>query len=178
MLMKQAYISLLNKKRTEQITVKEICSVAEVNRSTFYLHYTEPNDILKEIEDEAITQISEYLHSIGTLTNEDPDTLQYIQKLLRFIQRNDDLFRTLLLKNSDPHFREKIIDLALALVRSSFQLPLNGEMLSITNRFIISGSLDVLIEWIRRDYDIPEQTLCDILFRLCDGSIRGALHEA
>lgn len=39
-LMQQALINLLNKKEYEYISIKEICSQAGVNRSTFYLHYT------------------------------------------------------------------------------------------------------------------------------------------
>ena len=37
--MDEAFLTLLAKKDFEYITVKEICEVAEVNRSTFYLHY-------------------------------------------------------------------------------------------------------------------------------------------
>ena len=36
--MDEAFLTLLAKKDFEYITVKEICEVAEVNRSTFYLH--------------------------------------------------------------------------------------------------------------------------------------------
>ena len=37
--MDKALISLLEEKSFEYITVSEICKRAEVNRSTFYLHY-------------------------------------------------------------------------------------------------------------------------------------------
>ena len=37
--MDEAFLTLLAKKDFEYITVKEICEVAGVNRSTFYLHY-------------------------------------------------------------------------------------------------------------------------------------------
>lgn len=37
--MDEAFISLLEHKDFEYITVKDICSAAGVNRSTFYLHY-------------------------------------------------------------------------------------------------------------------------------------------
>ena len=62
MLMKQAYMALLNEKKTDKISVKDICERSEINRSTFYLHYAEPNDLLIEIEDEAIELIKDYLN--------------------------------------------------------------------------------------------------------------------
>ena len=42
--MDEAFLTLLAKKDFEYITVKEICEVAEVNRSTFYLHYETMSD--------------------------------------------------------------------------------------------------------------------------------------
>ena len=42
--MDEAFLALMAKKDSEYITVKEICEVAEVNRSTFYLHYETMSD--------------------------------------------------------------------------------------------------------------------------------------
>ena len=42
--MDEAFLALLAKKDFMYITVKEICEVAEVNRSTFYLHYETMSD--------------------------------------------------------------------------------------------------------------------------------------
>ena len=46
--MDKALLELLEKKDFEYITIKEICALAEVNRSTFYLHYENTSDLLKE----------------------------------------------------------------------------------------------------------------------------------
>ena len=45
--MDQAFLELLEKKDFAYITVKEICHEADVNRSTFYLHYETLDDLLK-----------------------------------------------------------------------------------------------------------------------------------
>lgn len=46
--MSNALLSLLLEKDFEFITVKELCARAKVNRSTFYLHYDNIVDLLKE----------------------------------------------------------------------------------------------------------------------------------
>jgi len=46
--MDEALLSLLPEKDFENITVKDICSRAGVNRSTFYLHYENTADLLVE----------------------------------------------------------------------------------------------------------------------------------
>lgn len=46
--MDEAFLELLGEKDFPYITVKEICSRAGVNRSTFYLHYETIEDLLAE----------------------------------------------------------------------------------------------------------------------------------
>ena len=44
----KALLSLLEKKPFEYISIRELCEEAGVNRSTFYLHYENTGDLLKE----------------------------------------------------------------------------------------------------------------------------------
>ena len=43
---------LMKKKNIGQITVKELVDDVDINRSTFYLHYSDIPSLLKEIEDD------------------------------------------------------------------------------------------------------------------------------
>lgn len=174
MLLKQAYIRLMHKRQPAKITVKDICEGAEVNRSTFYLHYTQPNDILIELEDEAIRQVSDSLRSIGGSVEAPSDARQYLLAFLRYIQKNDELFRTLLVENSDPHFRRKLFDFAMVMAGNAFDISMEAERKNTVYRFIISGSIDILTEWIRSDYATAEQVEGELLYNLCEGCIRQA----
>lgn len=42
---------LLQEKKLEQIHVKDICAHADINRSTFYRHYTDVYDLMNHIEE-------------------------------------------------------------------------------------------------------------------------------
>lgn len=46
--MDEALIALLSEKDFQYVTIKEICARADVNRSTFYLHYENIGDLLLE----------------------------------------------------------------------------------------------------------------------------------
>lgn len=48
LLMDEALLILLEKKEFEFITITEVCQKAGVNRSTFYLHYENMDDLLME----------------------------------------------------------------------------------------------------------------------------------
>ena len=50
--LKDSLLQLLEKKPINKITVKEVCELAELNRATFYAHYTDCLDLLESIENE------------------------------------------------------------------------------------------------------------------------------
>lgn len=56
-LMKDALMELLARKNLVNISVKEICETADVHRTTFYLHYSDPAELLREIEQDFLDQI-------------------------------------------------------------------------------------------------------------------------
>lgn len=172
MLLKQAYMRLMNEKQTAKISVKDICEKAEVNRSTFYLHYSEPNAILMELEDETIALVKDALFSIGAMESESPDAPDRLLSFLHYVQRNDELFRTFLVENSDPHFRRKLLEVALRMTETSFRVELPPERKGAVYLFIVSGCLEVLTSWIRAGFTLPEQTVCALLYRLSEGALR------
>ena len=178
LLIKQAFLGLMHTKQTGKISVTDICSAAEINRSTFYQHFDDPNSVLKELEDNAISQVSEYLVSIGTSNTVHSDAQGYLMAFLRFIKKNDDLFRTFLIENSDPHCKRNLFDLASAMTLSAFDVRMDEKTKANVYRFLISGSLELLVEWIRSDYELPESDFSSLLYGLCEGSISGFAKSA
>jgi len=59
MVLKQALITLLADKPINKITTTEICALADVNRGTFYTHYTDQYDLLKQIQDDFADEVLE-----------------------------------------------------------------------------------------------------------------------
>ena len=47
MLIRRAFMELLKQKPLQNISIKELCEKAEINRGTFYAHYTDVYDLLK-----------------------------------------------------------------------------------------------------------------------------------
>lgn len=48
---------LMREKSIREITVKELVDKVDINRSTFYLHYSDIPGMLKEIEDEILEEM-------------------------------------------------------------------------------------------------------------------------
>ena len=101
--MDEAFLTLLAKKDFEYITVKEICEVAGVNRSTFYLHYETMSDLLSE----SVSRMNEQFLACmekdsdafsAKLQNCPRDeiyliTPDYLTPYLGYIKNNKQLFR-------------------------------------------------------------------------------------
>lgn len=52
---------LMREKSIREITVKELVDKVDINRSTFYLHYSDIPGMLKEIEDEILEEMAHNL---------------------------------------------------------------------------------------------------------------------
>lgn len=49
--LKKGLAALMKEKSVNQITVKELVEEVDINRSTFYLHFKDIQDLLREIEE-------------------------------------------------------------------------------------------------------------------------------
>ena len=113
-ILSKTLISLLKEKPISKITVREICDRAGLNRGTFYLHYRDPEDLLKDVEEVYMAQQKEKLFSYW---KEDRD-IDVMEVMFRFIEENRDFFQVLLSPNADPQFvtrmlsetRDRVID--------------------------------------------------------------------
>ena len=102
----KALLSLLEKKPFEYITISEICEKAEVNRSTFYLHYENTSDLLKETTTYVLDNFASYFsidaESVVTqFANCDLQDLKFINEkylhpYLSFIKDNQQVFSAVL----------------------------------------------------------------------------------
>ena len=61
--MDDALVALLEQKDFGEITIMDICAQAGVNRSTFYAHYNNLYDLLKETQERAV---SDFFKSFGS----------------------------------------------------------------------------------------------------------------
>jgi AcrR family transcriptional regulator len=60
---REALLRLMQAKPVARVTAAELCREADVNRNTFYAHYSTPEDVLAEIEGEFLTGLVDMLES-------------------------------------------------------------------------------------------------------------------
>ncbi len=100
-----AFLELRAKKPLEKITVKELCDKAEINKSTFYCHYTDVYDLQNQLETEVITSI------INDLSTPE-DLFQEPRKLVAVwheaFHAKESLIKTLFSDSREMYLVEKV----------------------------------------------------------------------
>ncbi len=166
--MDEALLTLLNKKSFDYITVKDICEIAGVNRSTFYLHYENTVDLL----DETVEHIGNKFHSYFVDATIDVNkinsipleelyliTPKYLIPWLQFIKDNKKLFSTFFKRSKTlkvVESYEQIYEDVLSPILSRFYI--NKKDQSYVMMFYIEGIIGLVKEWIRNEcsLDIDE----------------------
>lgn len=96
---RETFTELLRSKPIEKITVTEICKLAEINRSTFYVHYQDAYDLLEKLEAEYGDKMVQSLASV--LSEHSPSVLTLdISAIIRKIVEADEVL--LLLAGTQP----------------------------------------------------------------------------
>jgi AcrR family transcriptional regulator len=147
MVLKKSFMQLLKEKALSSITVKEICEIADVNRSTFYAHYTDQYALLKQIEDELIEDMKSYL-STANLQKED-EAVHMAQKLLEYFSTKQDECQTLLNETGDSSFERKVMVVAQNIIMKNWMdvYDFDNDISNYLSTFIVSGSVQVIKMW-------------------------------
>jgi len=171
--MNNALINLLDKKDFEDITVKEICQTASVNRSTFYLHYDNTYDLLKEtLENLYKDFFSRYdsnlsMDRINTKSSDDLFliTPQYLNPYLSFVQDNKKIFKLMYFKNevfNGRNMYEDWLNKIFKPILSKFNVK-NEEEQSYIMLFHLQGLIGLIMEWVKNDCKMPIDDLISVI---------------
>ncbi|MFC4403407.1 TetR/AcrR family transcriptional regulator [Gracilibacillus xinjiangensis] len=153
MVLKESFLKLLNEKQLSSITVKELCQLADINRSTFYSHYADQYDLLSKMEEEIIEDMNKYLSECN-FTKED-ESEQVTEKLMEYIVKNKKVCQTLLCGNGDASFLEKVMLVAKENIKKNGFLGnhFNEDTADYWSTFIVSGGIYVIKNWLERGMD-------------------------
>ena len=91
--LQNALIACMQQKPFNRITVREICETADINRSTFYMHYKDIYELLDEIEEQVYQEID------AIFSKESP-SIHNMEQLLDYVQMHKTLLECLLQQGS------------------------------------------------------------------------------
>lgn len=162
-LLEQGLTELLKVKDFKEISVKDITDHMDMNRGTFYLHYTDTYDLLHALESSTISDVQKMIDKYRL---KDSDNLQQIfEPLLLYIVENRDICYSLFANNASSGFIKKIHDLIYqngsALMHRRFSnVPDNK--LEYVFSFITFGVIGLIKQWFETDMVLPSHDIVEM----------------
>ena len=172
-LLRDALLTLLNEKPLRNITVKELCERAELNRGTFYAHYADVYDLMSQIEDEMradfIAVLEPMIRAEWNLT-----PAEMTKRVFECIETNADLCRVIAGPYGDKEFARSLLhDCRKNCVQSCLRYFPNAESwdVEVYFTFVTGGCYALMDRWIRRDMKENSADLADAAEKIMEMGI-------
>lgn len=156
----EALLSLLERKPFEYITISEICEKAEVNRSTFYLHYENTRDLLNETVAYVLDKFVSYFpmdarSMTGQFASCELEELRfvnekYLHPYLSFVKENQRVFSAVLSQpiafDSKAMF-QRLFDNIFMPILDRYHYPRDEQ--NYVMMFYLHGITAIITEWVK-----------------------------
>ncbi len=150
-LLKESLIKLLKEKSIYKITIRELCDVAGINRSTFYKYYESQFDLLSEMETEFLNSIYDKILLYKNIDTS--NSIEIILMILMTLEENVEFSRLLINNNIDVDFPKKLIyspQIQQHLIKT-LSSSYSKEKIEHVSTFITFGGYYMIQEWINKD---------------------------
>lgn len=152
----QALLKLLRTEPLTKITVRELCTEANVNRTTFYVHYGNVADCFQEISSKILIEMRTQLRKKAGCTPTD-----FLHIYFRIAKENQIIFRVIHSTNiQDPMIRE-MVNLSNEFLNHAMYVPKENENLAYT--YILSGFYGMVGAWLQDGCQESEEELQNIM---------------
>ncbi len=167
--LRQGLVRLMAEKSIQDITVTELCAACDVNRGTFYLHYTDVFELLHSVEDELLAEFERVLDSLTPHTvfsGETPSPAMC--RMLELLADNADLCRVLLCQNGDMAFVERVKGVVRHRVLDEwaaqfFERGAHAAVYHYAYEFVVSGCIGMLQYWMERDMPLSAREMAAMM---------------
>jgi AcrR family transcriptional regulator len=172
MVIKESFISILEKKDISRITIKEICEAADINRATFYAHYSDQYDLLRKIENELLDNIKIHLDGYNE-KNTSTSHIIMAERIFEYIYDNSRLCKLLLSEQGNFSFQKKMMmlvyDIVIAELTGNRKLSL--EDAEYIYSFTITGTVGLVQKWFDEGMKKTPHYMAEMVIRLVLGLI-------
>ena len=161
-LIRQAFLTIVQKKDPSDISITEIVNEANINRATFYAHYSCLKDLLDEIENEVIDKMMELLNGFE-LENFFSNPAPLLLQVSLFLNEDVDYYRTLIKTPGSSRFLEKLMSILIEYMEKDQSIPLEireSKAFKIRIYYFAGGLTTLYQKWFNGElncslFDIP-----------------------
>lgn len=157
-IIKNTFAELIKENRElNKMTVSELVKRADINRSTFYNHYDSIYGVAEELEAEIIKVLLENTTKLNSLD----DIFKYLDEIIDYLKRNEDMYRLLLSSDEPQVFLKKLNRSILEKMYNSINNNSNfknSDILKFEVAFFTDGIINQVLNYFtgRSEYSLDE----------------------
>ena len=157
--LRDSLFTLLREKNISQIIVTELTKLADVNRSTFYLYYTDVYDMMDKIQTEIYQVMTETVVNCVSSFNSAEDFEKYCAAFLTFCKENYALCRFVTRNDCKNQLADKIKADIRSVIPDSVNFFSKTDPRYYLTSFALSAIISVTLEWMNDGMRIPPEDM-------------------
>lgn len=165
--LKKGLAALMKEKSVNQITVKELVEEVDINRSTFYLHFKDIQDLLREIEENMEAQIKRAIEEHPIVSGNE-NAFYFIEDMFRVLDEEREIIKALIGPNGDMGFIHRIERIIKENSRGTLEkmFPGKKEDLKYFYAFCLSGCLGLVKVWLNEGEEKSPEEMAQMTFNM------------
>ena len=164
-----ALLQLLSEKPLEEITITELTLKADINRKTFYLHYTGIEDVANELISKGNALFTEALE-VSLAEGNLFIPAKFLEHIHGKINEQPEIFRAFCLENTCSFFLramgEKCMTALMAVYRNYTDA--SDASLRLCLSYMAHGVLNLYVDWVRNPSPLPLSEVTALAVRLVE----------
>ena len=167
MVIRDSLMELMKTKSILSVSIKDICELADISRSTFYAHYKDQYDLLRQIEEETLMYFEDMLNKYKDKHSK-KETAQMIEEMLTYMANNGNSIQVLLSENGDISFQKKLFQHFAyhnLVTKYLSEKQHDGEAKTYYSVFLIHGYIGLIQHWLKTNMSIPVPQLARMLIK-------------
>ena len=161
--LRRTFARLMSEKPIQNITVAELCARAEINRSTFYAHYSDIYDLQQKLEQEIYGEFQATLAQVDLAAgsqdlaggSSQSNVPLFMITMFGFLKRNADMCAVFLGPHSDRKFVMNLLDIAKETTIEQYgraYKKASAHQLELFYTFIAYGCIGLLEYWMKSGF--------------------------
>lgn len=176
-LIRKGLMELAQEKPIEKISVKELADRVDINRGTFYLHYTDIENLVESIENEIYKDFNELLSDV-TVERIKTEPVEILFDICNFLYQNSDICALLLDSMRTSEFAIKTGDLlgkkCYELFSSAYP-NLTAERYDLICEYFKYGGIGIIRSWLTNHQERTPRQIAELWFSMAKGGVLGIL---
>jgi len=174
MVLRDSLIELMKTKSILSISIKDICTLADISRSTFYAHYKDQYDLLKHTEEEILEFFEDLLENYKDKHSK-KETFLMLEEILTYIANNGDTIQVLLSENGDIDFQKKLLYhfiMHKQITKYFAESQQEEDTKPYYSVFLVHGAIGLIQHWLKNNMAMPVSQLAKLFFKWTEPQMR------